>query len=389
MSRIIKKYVLSCPSCQLSKSSNQLPYGHLIPLEIPENRWDTVTMDFITGFQETYSGFDSILVVVDKLTRRAHFIPTKKSSSAKDVAKIFVKEIFRLHGLPNKIISDRDVKFTSKFWSALMNIFDIQLGLSTSYHPQTDGTTERVNRILVDMIKIYCSEVGSAWDEFLPLLEFAYNSAENSTTKQTPFYLDLNYHPRSPLDISCTFNETKVDAALDIQNQIFQNLQRARDLITQSQITQAIYHDQNRQLPNFSVGDWVKIDSKFYPRLTPNSASLKQSHRYIGPFRILRKVSENSFELEIPHSSRIHPTINVSNMRPWNFDEDFDRPIPRIALGNEIEFEVEKIVDQRKVGRRMEFLVKWLNYPDEDSTWEPLKNLRHCRQLIEEYRSQA
>ena len=144
-------------------------------------------MDFVTGIPKVTGGFDSIFVVVDKLTKVAHLIPVKTASTAPNIAHLFVKEIVRLHGIPARIISDRDAKFTSKFWQALFQSVGTQLNLSLAYHPETDGQTERVNQVIEDMLRSYCSQQSRQWFKFLPLVEFAYNSSFRKNLQMSPF----------------------------------------------------------------------------------------------------------------------------------------------------------------------------------------------------------
>ena len=139
---IEKKIYLSCDVCQKSKNLNVKPAGELQPLHVPNYPWEEVSMDFITHLPKS-KGYDSILVVVDRLSKMAHFLPLYSTSSASDVAKIFFDNIFRLHGLPKRIVSDRDSKFTSSFWKKLCQLVNIKMALSTAFHPQTDGQTER------------------------------------------------------------------------------------------------------------------------------------------------------------------------------------------------------------------------------------------------------
>jgi len=157
MGKDVQKYVISCDSCQRNKSSNQQPAGLLQPLPTPTKRWEQVTMDFIVQLPTTHRGYDAIIVIVDRLSKRAHFCPTHTSVTAPEVAKIFFSTIFKNHGLPQTIISDRDVKFTSRFWKTLFEQVGTKLALSTAFHPQTDGQTERMNRTLEEMLRAYTS----------------------------------------------------------------------------------------------------------------------------------------------------------------------------------------------------------------------------------------
>jgi hypothetical protein len=161
----IAEYIARCMKCQKVKAEHRHPAGLLQPLPIPEWKLDMVTMDFITGLPRTSKQHDSILVVVDKLTKAAHFIPLKTTHRATDVADIFLKEVARLHRIPKTIVSDRDPKFTSNFWKGLFKGFGTNMNFSTAHHPESDGQTERVNRVIEDTLRMYVMESPSRWEE--------------------------------------------------------------------------------------------------------------------------------------------------------------------------------------------------------------------------------
>ncbi|CAF4458630.1 unnamed protein product, partial [Didymodactylos carnosus] len=196
MSRDIKKYVFSCQSCQRNKAMNQQPFGQLQSLAIPKGRWEQVTMDFIVGLPKTAAGHDSIIVCIDRLTKRAYFKPNKFQATAVDTATIFFETIFRHHSLPRIIISDRDPKFTSLFWQTLFTCIGTKLSLSTAFHPQTDGQSERLNRTVEEMLRHYVTQQPEKWDETLTQIEFAYNNSIQTSTGFSPFFLDTGRHPR-------------------------------------------------------------------------------------------------------------------------------------------------------------------------------------------------
>lgn len=185
------KHVTQCHTCQLNKSRTDKPSGLLQPLEIPENSWDVVSMDFITGLPQSTFGHNTILVMVDKRTKMVHIVPCYSTCDALQTAKLFVRNVVRLHGVPEKSISDRRPQFTSKFSEAVLRIIGTQQALSTAYHPQTDGQTERMNAVLEDMLRHYVSSDQTDWDEHLDMAEFAINSAHQESTGHSPF--ELNY----------------------------------------------------------------------------------------------------------------------------------------------------------------------------------------------------
>ena len=158
------------------KVENQHPAGLLQPLPIPEWKWEIISLDFIQGFPKTKKQHDSIVVIVDKLRKSAHFIPIKSNYKVVNIAKIFLKEIFRLHGVPKMVISVKDVRFTSNFWKFLFAGLETKINFNLSYHPQTDGQTERTNQIIEDMLRMYVMERPTKWEYYLHLVEFTYNN---------------------------------------------------------------------------------------------------------------------------------------------------------------------------------------------------------------------
>ncbi|KAL1920728.1 uncharacterized protein VTP21DRAFT_11363 [Calcarisporiella thermophila] len=184
-----------------------LPAGLLQPLPIPTRRWEQISMDFIFQLPKTKRGFDAILVIVDRLTKRAHFIPTTTNASAVEVAEIFMQNIFKLHGLPAHIISDRDPQFTSRFWKALFEKLGTRLAMSTAFHPQTDGQTERTNRTLEEMLRCYVNYKQDNWDTQLHIAKFAYNNASSASTGISPFLFDTGQPPMTPVNLCNPRNE--------------------------------------------------------------------------------------------------------------------------------------------------------------------------------------
>jgi hypothetical protein len=187
MKKEIAEYIARCMECQKVKDEHRHPTVLLHPLPILEWKWEVVTMDFITGLPRTSKQHDSIMVVVDKLTKAAHFIPLKTTHKEANVVDTYMKEVARLHGIPKTIVSDRDPKFTSKFWKGLFKGFRTNLNFSTTYHPESDGQTERVNQVIEDMLRMYVMEKPYKWEYYLHLVEFAYNNGYQASLKMSPF----------------------------------------------------------------------------------------------------------------------------------------------------------------------------------------------------------
>eukprot|EP00253_Pinus_taeda_P010289 PITA_10289 len=187
MKKYVAKYLSRCLECQQVKVEHQHPTGLLHPLPVPEWKWETISMDFVTSLPKSKRSNDSIMVVVDKLSKSAHFILVQSTYKVVQIAQIFMQNIFRLHGLPKTIIYDRDVKFTSSFWRTLFEGLGTQLNFSTAYHPQTDGQIERVNQVVEDLLRIYVMQQTSKWEDYLHLVEFSYNNGYHTSLQMSPF----------------------------------------------------------------------------------------------------------------------------------------------------------------------------------------------------------
>jgi hypothetical protein len=199
MKQDVAEYVALCDKCQRVKAEHQRLAGLLQPLKIPEWKWEEIGMDFIVGLPLTQAGYDSIWVIVDRLTKVAHFIPVKMTYSGAKLAELYMSRIVCLHGVPKKIVSDRGSQFTSKFWEKLQESMDTKLNFSSAYHPQTDWQTERTNQILEDMLRACALKYGKSWDKSLPYVEFSYNNSYQASIKMTPYEALYGRQCRTPL----------------------------------------------------------------------------------------------------------------------------------------------------------------------------------------------
>jgi hypothetical protein len=187
MKKEIIEYIAKCLECQRVKDEHRHPVGLLQPLPSPEWKWEVVKVDFITGLPKTNKHHDSIMVVVDKLTKPTHFILLKNTHNAANVVDIYMWEVARLHGIPKTIVFDRDPKFTSKFWKELFEGFITNLNFNIAYHLESDGKIERVNQVIEDMLRKYVMEKPSKWEDYLHLVEFSYNNRYQASLKMIPF----------------------------------------------------------------------------------------------------------------------------------------------------------------------------------------------------------
>jgi hypothetical protein len=199
MKRAIAEYVTLCDNYQRVKAEHQRPAGLLQPLNIPKWKWEEINMDFIVGLPKTQSGYDSIWVIVDYLSKVAHFILIKTTYKGSKLAELYIARIVCLHGVPKKIVFDRGTQFTSKFWEKLHESMDTKLNFSSAYHPQTDGQTERVNQILEDMLRACMLKDNQSWDKCLPYAKFSYNNSYQESMKMAPFEFLYGRKCRTPL----------------------------------------------------------------------------------------------------------------------------------------------------------------------------------------------
>ena len=227
MKHDIQNFVHECLKCQQLKVEHKHMPGQMQSLDIPSAKWESISMNFITNLSVKWGGYDTLFVVVDRLTEMAHFFQMKKTNMAIHVARLFVKEIFRLHGMPKSIVSDRDSKFTSNFWKATFQAIGTQLRMSTAFHPQTDGETERVNRVLEDMLRMYVNEKQTIWIDYLPLVEFAYNSAWHASIKLTPFEAMYGSNCATPLNFPSLDNKVEIlKQMLDNMDEQMKNIKK-------------------------------------------------------------------------------------------------------------------------------------------------------------------
>jgi transposase InsO family protein len=391
MAKDTKLYVLTCESCQRTKPSNQPPAGLLQPLPIPDRPWQTVTMDFVGPLPKTPRGFDSITVFVDKLTKQVHFVPSHTTDSASQVARIFFDQVFRLHGMPTTIVSDRDTKFTSRFWKELSRLMDVHLAMSTAFHPQTDGQTERANRTLITMLRNFVDQRQSNWDLLLSAAEFATNNATNASTGVSPFFLNSGSHPNMPMSLL-----TPAPGPNPLVNEFVQAqseaLILAKESLAVAQERQAASADIHRREHDFKIGDRILLNLENITLPSDRTrTSQKLLARFAGPHTIIEQLSPVSFRLDLPPSMKIHPVFHVDRFRhyhpsPAELGPRTPARPPPVIIEDEEEYEVEAIADHRKVNNKMEFLLQWQGYSREDWTWEPESELAHCKELLDKYK---
>ncbi|KAL5612528.1 uncharacterized protein BROUX77_002684 [Berkeleyomyces rouxiae] len=359
MRRDVIRYIRNCEVCQRIKSARHSPYGLLKPLTIPQARWTSVSLDFITGLPVSNS-FDMILVVVDRLSKMAHFIPCDSSLDAAGFAKLYLSAVYRLHGLPLDIVSDRGSLFTSAFSKALAKLLGIKQNLSTAFHPQTDGQTERVNSILEQYLRGYTNYRQDNWADLLPLAEFSYNDSESSSTMLTPFFANHGFHPRSgreSLPVSVEKGPLR-----NFVKELDNICQFLKTEITWSRERMTEYANRHKSsAPLLREGDLVWLLSRNIRTTRP---SKKLDFKKLGPFKILRKVSSHAYELALPATMKVHPVFHVCLLEPCASDPlpgQKNPPPPPVIVDGEEEFVVKEIIG---VSSRGPLQYQFLEYLD-------------------------
>ena len=404
MNAQIRHYVQVCDVCQRDKARIGKIPGELNPLPIPDERWNSVSMDFIVELPCTKKGHDAIWVVVDRFSKMLHISPTTSKVTAADTAQLFFERVFAAHGLPKEVISDRGPQFSGHFWRELCARFSVKPALSTAFHPQTDGQTERMNRVIEDTLRHFVGPRQDAWDELLPYVEFAINNSKSAATGHTPFFLNYGRHPVTPLTwhlpalqaeapshraaVAALRAEDRLPQVLQFTARLEEALQRARKSLAAAQDRAKQWADSRRSTLNFSPGDLVLLATKNLRLKCAGSRKLLP--KWLGPFSISRVVSPVAYRLDLPQSMRaIHPVFHVSLLRPYKHDGTVQPPPPPVAIEDEFEYEVEAILDKRfrQFRRRKtpEYLIKWHGYGHEHNSWEPLANLENCGDLLQEF----
>jgi hypothetical protein len=392
----VRKYVISCDACQRNKPAQQLPLGLLQPLPIPPRAFHTWTMDLITGLPRSKLGHDAIVVFVCKASKLVHFAACLTAISAPQLARLFTDNIVRLHGLPETIISDRDPRFTATFWRSFWASLGTSLTMSTAYHPQTDGQTENSNKTLETLLRSVVNFEQNDWDLHLTAAELAVNNSKNATTGYTPFFLAYGREARMPLDaaIAPLFGANSNAAATSALSRWEEALEHARRNSKAAQASQARYADQHRRNIILKVGDRVLLSTKHLRLVGDAHRTPKLAARFIGPYAIKRVININAYELELPPSLRIHPVVNVSQLKPYRDGSgEFphrpppnDRPAPEAldAFGQP-SYVVERVLDKRPYRGGMQYLVLWKGYPAEEASWEPTSALSSAPDAVRDY----
>jgi hypothetical protein len=381
MKRAIAEYVALCDNCQRVKAERQIPAGLLQPFKIPKWKWEEISMDFIVGLPKTQSGYDTIWVIVDRLSKVAHFILVKTTYKCSKLVELYIARIVCLHGVPKKIVSDRGTQFTSTFWEKQHESMDIKLNFSSAYHPQTDGQTDRVNRILEDMLRACTLKDNQSCDKCLPYAEFSYNNSYQESIKMAHFEFLYGRKRRTPL----FWNKPSENQVFgpDILQEAERQVQMVRENLKLVQSRQKSYADNKRRELRFQVGDYVYLKVSPMRGLCHFKIRGKLTPRYIGPFKILEQRGEVAYQLELPPQlSDVNDVFHISQLRKCLRVPEEQMPLEELQVGEDLtyqEYPVKILDTSEKVTRNNRYQmckVQWSNHTEEEATWKKEDQLK-------------
>ena len=333
--REVKRYVEGCDACQQNKNHTEQPAGKLMPNSIPDKAWTHISANFITKLPLA-QGYDSILVVVDRYTKMAHFVPTTEKTMAEGLARLFRDNVWRLHGLPESIILDRGTQFATGLIRELNEMLGIKTKLSMAFHLQTDGQTERMNQELEQYLRMFIDHCQGQWPEWLGTAEFAYNNKAHSGTKVLLFEANNGQSLRMGFELR---KKGRFEGAERFAKRVEEVQGKAKTALTKAQEEMRWYTDRKRgEAVEYKVGDLVLLSTRDFKWQMVSRSSEKLVERFVGSYKIKAIISSNVVELELPVTVKIYPVVNISRIK-WYVDQvDGQRkeaPQPMVVEGKE------------------------------------------------------
>ena len=378
MSKWVENYVKGCAKCQQNKALTHwtTPPPYKINVPLTAQPFEIIAMDLITQLPNSH-GHDAILTIVDHgCTKAALFLPCTTNVTGEGIAKLYLDNVYRWFGIPSKIISDRDPRFTSHFSTSLCQRLGIDRNISTAYHPQIDGLSERKNQWVEQYLRFVTSASQDDWSDWLAIATAVHNNYPNAMTRIAPIEALLGYSPRITMELP--YPPTTVQLVDDRTRKATEKRKQAKEALNEA--ARATPPD------SYQIGDKVWLEAKHLalPYQTP-----KLAPKCHGPFTIVKRVSPVAYQLQLPTAWTIHNVFHASLLTPYRetieHGTNYTRPPPDLIEDAE-EYEVEAIVNHRHFGRKqqLQYLIKWKGYPDADNTWESADHV-HAPTLIQIY----
>ncbi|KAJ1041039.1 hypothetical protein NDA10_003767 [Ustilago hordei] len=387
MTAWIADYVASCPVCARYKTPHHRPYGLLQPLATPDRPWGSISLDFIEGLppSKKYDSktYDSILVIVDRLTKFAILAPTHKTVTAKQTAVLLYGHMVRLFGYPDHMVSDRGRQFISGAWKAFAEQMGVKHSLSTAYHPQTDGQTERVNQVIEQYLRMYCNYEQNDWANLLDTAAFVYNNTVHNSIGVSPFFACYGWNPKAHPDIPQRLGVNdpgRFEYLMDGK----ERCKYLQEQIREAQRRSVNQYNRKHKDIEFKVGDMVYINRRNWKTRRPTP---KLDTRFAGPYPVQERVGRRAYRITLPTNLRVHDVFHVSMLEPARISslpQRAEQPTIPSLPDEDLDFEVEALIDKHSHNGITEYKVLWRGYSEEAASWEPVENL-NCPDLIQEY----
>ena len=414
MTREVEDYCRSCVTCAIHKSTNQRPGGVLRQLPIPSEPWESIGIDFVGPLPPSVNGNDCILVIVDRFTKMVLLAACKLKINGKQTGVLALNMLLPHGAVPKSIVSDRDVRFTGSCWGQMWSHMGARLDMSTAYHPQSDGQTERTNRTIQTMLRMYVTDRKGDWEDWLQMAAAAYNSTVHESTGKTP--AEMNWPGRSIDPLGWAVGGHRKGGDNMEATRMLENLRavwnEARTKLVAEREKQARHANQRRRAVQYEVGQMVYLSTQ-----NIKTARGKLKEQWAGPFAISAVVAGGTaVRLELPKQWKVHQTFHASLVKPyvaslyqWPGRAQQDRVVPVIVDG-EIEWEIEAIIGKsveevtkkerhrvvsssgtvRRPWRSVTkdviwYLVKWKGYDDVEASWRRVDELEHCQEMVAEY----
>jgi transposase InsO family protein len=388
MAERVRAYIETCEHCQRNKAYTRNTRGVPRPSEVPLRRFDVVALDIVSGFPTTKTGFDAIVVFTDRLTKRVYIEPCTKTASARDLALIFFRTVFRSQGMPRVLLSDNGPQFTSAFWTEFFSLLQTDIRLTSSYHPQSNGQTERFNRTLIEALRSFVNARHDNWDNFLVHFEFAYNSTVNASTGFSPFILQFAQAPRAPWDSVLEGGENDSngplsggDLAFSLGFDTLKNLKQARASLQEAAQRQRVRNALLTRPHEYAVDDEVLLSTENIALRLP---SRKLSPKFVGPFRIVELRGKNAVKIQPTGRFRaLHEIVNVEYLRPYNTRSENVGPPPHHLSVKPVAveplgewYQIAEILDHRgRAGPAQQCLVRWEGFDASHDSWVPRRDI--------------
>jgi hypothetical protein len=372
MHKDVNEFVKNCLVCQETKIPPHLPYGLLQPLPLPTAVWEDISLDFIIGLP-SFQTYTVVLVVVDRFSKAAHFGMLPHNFTAHKVADLFADMVFKHHGMPKSIVSDRDAIFLSQFWQQLFKNCGTTLRMSSAYHPQSDGQIEIVNKALQQYLRCFVNAQPKAWGKFLHLAEWHYNTTTHASTGFSPFHVVFGKPPPAiPQYIAGSSRLEAVDTTLTTRDDILETLKKK---LQKAQTAMKFYADKRRLQHPFKEGDLVLVKLRPYRQVSVSGTRIhKLAKRFFGPFKIVQQIGDVAFKLELPPSSKIHPVFHASQLKPFHGTIDASPALPPDSTTMPMPVAV---LDWKTNGELPpQVLIQWSDAFPEDATWESLPDMQ-------------